>query len=67
MMGESDRCVKILSGVQVWTIHVCLMLPEPLCHYLSLMSPDIVILEYVHVIREEKLHRCKNLLVQVVS
>ena len=52
---------KILNGVKVWTlwwpIHVwkwCLMLPEPLFHNLSLMNPGIVILEYAHVIREEK-------------
>lgn len=53
---------KFLNGVKVWTtwrpIHVwkwCLMPPERLFHNVSLMNPDIAILEYAHVIREENI------------
>ena len=43
------------------------MLPEPLIHNVSLMNPDIIILEHARAIREEKLHRWKDLVVQYIQ
>lgn len=36
------------------------MPPERLFHNVSLMNPDIAILEYAHVIREENIDRWKR-------
>ena len=55
-----QHILKIINGVKVWTlwwpIHVwkCLMLPEPVFHGLSPMTPGIDILECACAIREGK-------------
>ena len=68
LLGESGCCVgssqahaKIITVVKVWTlswlVHVwklCLMLPEPQFHNLSVINRGIVILEYARAIREVK-------------
>jgi len=57
LQSHLQSILKPLGGVKSLDSVVsnpCLILSEPLCHSLSPMNPDTVILEYVRAIREEK-------------
>ncbi len=43
------------------------MLPEPLFNNLSPLNPVIVILEYAHAIRKEKMYWWNNLVIQYIQ